>query len=232
MQSAQLSPRRVRDLSDEQTVCVDPSTSLRRGRVELTVGDTVGEMDGLVVFVGALVGAVLGAYGELTLERLRGRRALELQRLEDVERGLLNINEHATAALRICADLRASQVRPALYGADWRELRARQLPDRAAEMLVALARVDLFLSDGSAIEQRVNDYFDVLVALPTETGESDEQRLALATEAHAHLKVALRDELSLTTTSPGGVAALRRLGARWSTWPGRVSSYLGRGAGE
>ena len=121
-------------------------------------------VDAVLVFLAALTGSVIGAYGGLTLERLRGRREIELRRREDIKQGMLAVNEHAAAALRICADLEATDHWPALYDEDWRTLRAKQLPGQAADMLLALARVDVFLPDTSIVEQRVTEYFDILIA--------------------------------------------------------------------
>ena len=124
----------------------------------------------VVVFLGALAGAVIGAYSGVTIERLRGQHELVLQRHNDIKQGLLAINEHAAAALRICADLQATEHWPTLYGDDWRKLRAKQLPGQATDMLTALARVELLLTNPSTIEQRVNEYFDILIAAATRMG--------------------------------------------------------------
>ena len=153
-------------------------------------------------FLGALVGAVIGAYGGITVERLRGRHDLTLARRQEVTQGMLAINEHAAAALRICADLEATDHWPALYGDDWRKLRRKQLPAEAADILVALARVELFLSDASILEQRVDEYFDILMAPDDAAGEQHDRRLARAAAAHAALKHAIREELERATAGP------------------------------
>jgi hypothetical protein len=148
----------------------------------------------VIVFLGALAGAVLGAYGGVTIERLRGQREVALQRREDIKQGLLAVNQHAAAALRICADLRATGHWPTLYGDDWRVIRAKQLPHEATDMLVAVARMELFLADTSAIGARANEYFDILMAAD-EDGEPGSERLTRAAAAHTALTRALREEL-------------------------------------
>jgi hypothetical protein len=168
-------------------------------------------VDAVIVFFGALAGAVIGAYGGLTVERLRGRRELDLRRREDIKEGLLALNEHAAAALRICADLEAADHWPALHDDDWRKLRAKQLPSQAADMLIALARVDVFLEHTSLVEQRVSDYFDILVAPDDKQDRGERGRLARAAAAHTELKNAIRDELARDTATPAWHGAARRI---------------------
>jgi hypothetical protein len=180
----------------------------------------------VVVFLGALAGAVIGAYGGVTIERLRGQHQLALQRHEDIKEGLLAINEHAAAALRICADLQVTEHWPALYGDDWRKVRAKQLPGQAADMLTALARVELFLANPSTLEQRVNEYFDILMAADNEDGEHEERRLARAATAQTALKHAIREELDRVTASPSWAGTARRVPSQLAS---RVRvSYLNR----
>jgi hypothetical protein len=166
-----------------------------------------------VGFLGAMVGAGIGAYGGVTVERLRGQHDLTLQRRQEVTRGMLAINEHAAAALRICADLETIDHWPALYGDDWRKLRAKQLPAEAADILVALARVELFLPDASILEQRVDEYFDILMAADA-AGENRDGKLARAAAAHAALKHTIREELQRVAAGPD--------------WSGRVRAALSR----
>jgi hypothetical protein len=147
-----------------------------------------------IVFLAALIGATFGAYAGVTIERLRGEHEVALRRRDEVRQGMLAVSRHAAAALRICADLEATGHWPALYGDDWRLLRAKQLPGEATDMLVALSRVELFLADTSEIERRANDLFGILVAAD-EDGEPASGRLARATAAHADLTRALREEL-------------------------------------
>jgi hypothetical protein len=156
---------------------------------------TVAGVDAVVVFFAALAGAGIGAYGGLTVERLRGRRELDLQRREDIKDGLLALNEQAAGALRICADLEATDHWPALYDEDWRRLRAKQLPGQAADMLIAWSRVEVLLPDTSTLEQRVSEYFDVLVAPDGAQEGGGGGRLQRAAAAHAELKNAIRDQL-------------------------------------
>lgn len=177
-------------------------------------------------FLGALVGAVIGAYGGVTVERLRGQHDLALQRRQEVTQGMLAINEHAATALRICADLEATDHWPALYGDDWRKLRAKQLPVEAADILVALARVELFLPDASILEQRVDEYFDILMAPGDAAGEHQEGRLARAADAHAALKHAIREELDRATSGPDWSARVRAALAQ-PAWRGRAPSDPG-----
>ena len=164
----------------------------------------------VVVFLGALAGAVLGAYGGVTIERLRGQHEVALQRREDIKQGLLAVNQHAAVALRICADLRATGHWPTLYGDDWRALRAKQLPVEAADMLVALAQVELFLADTSTIRQRANEYFDILTAADDEEREPTSERLTRAAAAHTALTRALREELERATARSDWTGATRR----------------------
>lgn len=191
-------------------------------------------MDAVVGFLGALVGAGIGAYAGVTVERLRGQHDLTLQRRKEITEGMLAINEHAAAALRICADLQATDHWPALYGEDWRNLRAKQLPQEAADILIALARIELFLSDTSVLEQRVDEYFDILMAPDDVAGEHQEGRLPRAAAAHTALKHAIRGELDTATPSPnwpgGARGALSRLVR--PEWRDRASSYLGRRGGD
>jgi hypothetical protein len=169
----------------------------------------------VVVFLGALAGALIGAYGGVTVERLRGQRELAVQRHDDITAGLLAINEHAAAALRICADLQVTEHWPTLHGEDWRKLRAKQLPGQAADMLTALARVELLLASPSTIEQRVNDYFDILMSHDKEEdGEREERRFTRAAAAHTALKHAIREELERVTASPGWAGTARRVPSR------------------
>ena len=155
----------------------------------------------------------------MTIERLRGQHQLALQRHNDIKQGLLAINEQAAAALRICADLQATEHWPALYDDDWRKLRAKQLPGQATDMLTALARVELFLTNPSTIEQRVNEYFDILIAADNEDGEHEERRLARAAAAHTALKQALREELEPVTASPNWAETAKR-------GPSRLASHI------
>jgi hypothetical protein len=186
----------------------------------------VAGVETVVVFLGALAGAVIGAYGGVTVERLRGQHELALQRRDDIKEGLLAINEHAAAALRICADLQVTEHWPALYDDDWRKLRAKQLPGQATDMLIALARVELFLANPSTIEQRVNEYFDILIAPDNEDGEHEQRRLSRATAAHTALKHALREELERVTASPGWAGTAKRVLSRLAS---RVRvAYLNR----
>jgi hypothetical protein len=178
-----------------------------------------------IVFLGALVGAILGAYAGVTLERLRGRREVALQRREDVRQGVLAVNQHAAAALRICADLEATGHWPTLYGDDWRVLRAKQLPGEATDMLVALSRVELFLADTSEIEQRANDYFGILMAADGD-GEPASGRLARATAAHNALTHALREALGRLDADSGQTGAAARVLAPIS----RLASHVRAGA--
>ena len=173
--------------------------------------DTVAGVNAVVVFFGALAGAVIGAYGGLTVERLRGRRELALQRRQDIKEGMLALNEHAAAALRICADLEATSHWPALYDEEWRSLRAKQLPGQAADMLIALARVELFLPETSIVGQRVNDYFDVLMVIAGERDGTQGDRLAPAAAAHAALKHAIREELEPTSAGHAWYDSFRRV---------------------
>ena len=183
-------------------------------------------METVVVFLGALAGAVIGAYGGVTVERLRGQHAVALQRRDDIKEGLLALNEHAAAALRICADLHVTEHWPALYGDDWPTLRAKQLPGQAADMLTALARVELFLANPSTIEQRVNEYFDILIAPDNQDKKHDERRLTRAAAAQTALKHALREELDRVTASPRWAGTARRVLSRLAS---RVRvSYLNR----
>jgi hypothetical protein len=168
-------------------------------------------VDAVVVFFGALAGAVIGVYGGLTVERLRGRRELEHRRREDIKAGLVALNEHAAAALRICADLEAAGHWPGLQDDDWRTLRAKQLPAQAADMLTALARVDVFLPDASIIERRVSDYFDVLIAPDDQRDRAGRGRLARAAAAHAQLRNAIREELQRDADVPGWYGTARRV---------------------
>ena len=192
--------------------------SLRRSGAAVTA-DTVAGVETVVVFLGALAGAVIGAYSGVTVERLRGQHELVLQRRNDIKQGLLAINEHAAAALRICADLQDTEHWPTLYGDDWRKLRAKQLPVQAADMLTALARVELFLANPSTIEQRVTEYFDILIAADNEDGEHQERRLAGAVAAHTALKQALREELEPVTASPHWAETAKRV-------PSRLASHI------
>jgi hypothetical protein len=191
-------------------------------------------VDVVVGFLGALVGAVIGAYSGVTAERLRGEHELTLQRRREITEGMLAINEHAAAALRICADLQATDHWPALYGEDWRELRAKQLPGEAADILIALARVELFLSDASILEQRVDEYFDILMAPDDAADEGQEPRLTRAAAAHTALKHAIRDELERATAGPRWTGRVRGALSRLvrPEWRGRASSYLGRRGGD
>ena len=123
---------------------------------------------------------------------------------------------------------------PALYGEDWRKLRAKQLPQEAADILIALARVELFLSDTSVLEQRVDEYFDILMAPDDAAGERQEGRLAPAAAAHTALKHAIREELERATpgpTWPGRMRAALSRSVR-PEWRQRASSYLGRRGGS
>jgi hypothetical protein len=163
-----------------------------------------------IVFLGALLGATFGAYAGVTIERLRGRHQVALQRRDDVRQAMLDVNQHAAAALRICADLEATGHWPALYGGDWRALRAKQLPGEATDMLVALSRVELFLADTSEIERRATDYFGTLVAADGD-GEPGSGRLARATAAHTALVRALREELGRLDAAADQAAAARVL---------------------
>ncbi len=163
-----------------------------------------------IVFLGALVGATLGAYAGVTIERLRGRHEIALQRRDDIRQGMLAVSRHAAAALRICADLEATDHWPALYGDDWRLLRAKQLPGEATDMLVALSQVELFLADTSEIERRANDYFGILVAAD-EDGEPPSGRLARATAAHTALTRALREELGRLDAASDQTGAAARV---------------------
>jgi hypothetical protein len=104
---------------------------------------------------------------------------------------------------------------PALYGDDWGTLRAKQLLGQAADMLTALARVELLLADPSTVEQRVNEYFDILTGRGNEEGDEEERRLARATAAHTALKHALRDELEAVSA-----------GSDWAKTASRVPSLL------
>ena len=184
------------------------------------------DVETVVVFLGALAGAVIGAYSGVTVERLRGQHELVLQRRDDIKQGLLAINEHAAAALRICADLQVTEHWPTLYDDDWRKLRAKQLPGQAGDMLTALARVELFLSNPSTVEQRVNEYFDILMTADNEDGENAEHRFARATAAHTGLKHAIRQELEPVTGSPDWARTARRVPSQLAS---RVRlSYLNR----
>lgn len=165
-----------------------------------------------IVFVGALAGAVLGGYGGVTIERLRGQHEIALQRREDLKQGILAINQHAAAALRICADLKATGHWPTLYGDDWRVLRAKQLPREATDMLLALARVELFSADTSAITARANEYFDILMAAD-EDGEPT-GRLTRAAAAHTALTRALREELERANPTSDWTSAAKRVTSR------------------
>jgi hypothetical protein len=182
-----------------------------------------------IVFLGALGGAILGAYAGVTIERLRGRRDVALQRHDDVRQGMLAVNQHAAAALRICADLEATGHWPSLYGDDWRGLRAKQLPGEATEMLVAVSRLELFLADTSEIEQRANDYFSVLVAAD-QNGEPASGRLTHATAAHTALNRALREELGRLDAASNGTGAGARVLSPLSRLASRVraGAYSGR----
>ena len=180
----------------------------------------------VVVFLGALAGAVIGAYSGVTVERLRGEHGLVLQRRDDIKEGLLAINEHAAAALRICADLQVTEHWPTLYDDDWRKLRAKQLPSQAADMLTALARVELFLANPSTVEQRVNEYFDILMIPDNEDGEYEERRFTRAAAAHTRLKHAIREELEPVTGSRDWAGTARRVPSQLAS---RVRlSYLNR----
>jgi hypothetical protein len=163
-----------------------------------------------IVFLGALVGATLGAYAGVTIERLRGRHQLALQRRDDVRQAVLAVNQHAAAALRICADLEATGHWPALYGDDWRSLRAKQLPGEATDMLIAVSRMELFLAETSEIERRANEYFGILVAAD-EGGQPGSGRLARATAAHSALTHVLREELGRLDGGPDHAGAGRVL---------------------
>jgi len=174
----------------------------------------------VIVFLGALAGALLGAYGGITIERLRGRHEAAVQRREDVKHGILAINQHAAAALRICADLEATGHWPTLYGDDWRVVRAKQLPGVATDMLVAVAQVELFLADTSTIQQRANEYFHVLTA--EEDSEATSGRLARAAEAHTALTDALRHELERANNGSNRAAATRDVRSRLS----QVASHV------
>jgi hypothetical protein len=191
----------------------------------------VAGVDAVVVFLAALAGAVIGAYGGLTVERLREGRELDLRRHEDIKEGLLALNEQAAGALRICADLEATDHWPALYDEDWRKLRAKQLPGRAADMLIAWSRVDVLLPNTSILEQRVSEYFDVLVA-PDDAGNgAGEGRLPRAAAAHTELKNAIRDHLARDHATPEWPARARRILSP-SEWRARASSFGSRRAGE
>jgi hypothetical protein len=183
----------------------------------------------VIVFLGALAGAVLGAYGGVTLERLRGRHEVALQRREDIKQGIFAVNQHAAAALRICADLQATGHWPTLYGDDWRVLRAKQLPGEATDMLVALARVELFLADTSGIERRANEYFDILMATD-EDEEPSSERLTRVTAAHTALTRALREELERSNPESDWAGVPRRALSPLSRLAARVraTSYSGR----
>jgi hypothetical protein len=163
-----------------------------------------------IVFLGALVGAALGAYAGVTIERLRGRHQFALQRRDDVRQAVLAVNQHAAAALRICADLEATGHWPALYGDDWRSLRAKQLPGEATDMLVAVSRMGLFLPDTSEIERRANDYFGILLAADGDGGPGS-GRLARATAAHSALTDVLRAELGRLDAAPAQAGAAQVL---------------------
>jgi len=182
-----------------------------------------------IVFLAALIGATLGAYAGVTIERVRGRHEVALQRRDDVREGILAVSRHAAAALRICADLEATGHWPALYGDDWRLLRAKQLPGEATDMLVALSRVELFLADTSEIEQRANDYFSVLVAAD-QNGEQASGRLTHATAAHTALNRALREELGRLDAASNGTGAGARVLSPLSRLASRVraGAYSGR----
>jgi hypothetical protein len=165
-----------------------------------------------IVFLGALAGALVGAYAGVTIERLRGRQEAALRRLDDARQAMLAVNGHAAAALRICADLDATGHWPTLYGEDWRVLRAKQLPGEATDMLVAVSRAELFLADTSEIEQRANEYFGALVAAGEDgDGEVASGRLARATAAHAALTRALREELERLDAASGQTGATRAM---------------------
>jgi hypothetical protein len=182
-----------------------------------------------IVFLGALVGAGVGAYAGVTIERLRGRHQVALRRRDDVREAMAAVDRHAATALRICADLEATGHWPALYSDDWRALRAKQLPGEATDMLVALSRVELFGADTSEIEPRANDYFGVLVAAD-EDGEPGNGRLARATAAHTALAHALREELGRLDAASGQTGAARVL-EPLSRLASRVRSGVSSGRG-
>jgi hypothetical protein len=183
-----------------------------------------------IVFLAALVGATLGAYAGVTIERVRERHDAALQRRDDVREGILAVNQHAAAALRICADLEATGHWPALYGDDWRVLRAKQLPGEATDMLVALSRVELFLADTSEIARRAHDLFGILVAADGD-GEPASGRLERATAAHNALTRALREELERLDAPSNQTGAAARVLAPISRVASHVRSgvYSGRG---
>jgi hypothetical protein len=182
----------------------------------------------VIVFLGALAGALLGAYGGITIERLRGRHEAAVQRRDDITHAILAINQHAAAALRICADLEATGHWPTLYGDDWRVVRAKQLPGEATDMLVALAQVELFLTDTSAIQQRANEYFHILTA--AEGSEPTPGRLARAAAAHTALTDALRHELERANNGSERAAATRQVRSRLSQFASYVrgTTHSGR----
>ena len=189
-------------------------------------------VDGVVVFFGALAGAVIGAYGGLTVERLRGRRELDLRRRHDIQDGLLVLNERAAVALRICADLEATDHWPSLYGEDWRKLRAKQLPGQAADMLIAWARVELFLPDSSVVGLRVDEYFDILMGSDGEREGTQKGRLARAVTADTALKQAIREELERASATPSWSDTVRRVFSPRPEWRARFSSHWSRRSRE
>jgi hypothetical protein len=168
-------------------------------------------VDAVVVYFAALAGAGIGAYGGLTVERLRGRHERDVRRREDIKDGLLALNEQAAEALRICADLERSDHWPALYGEDWRTLRAKQLPGRAADMLIAWSRVEVLLPSASTLDERVNAYFDVLVAPDGGQEGAEGGRFERAAAAHAELKDAIREQLAGDGATPGWQHMARRI---------------------
>jgi hypothetical protein len=213
---ADMSPERREEI---QHTCVVWERGHYHDRVTVVAADTVAGVDTVVVFLGALAGAVIGAYSGVTVERLRGQHDLVLRRRDDIKQGLLAINEHAAAALRICADLQVTEHWPTLYGDDWRKLRAKQLPGQAADMLTALARLQLLLVDPSTVEQRVSEYFDILMA-PDNDDEQPEQRwFTRAAAAHTALKHALREELEPVTATRDWAGTARRL-------PSQLASHV------
>jgi len=224
---------------DTQHTCVWRGRGAAARRLgDAVVAGTVAGVDTFVVFLGALLGAGIGAYSGVTVERLRGKHELVLQRRDDIKEGLLAVNERAAAALRICADLQRTEHWPTLYDDDWRTLRAKQLQSQAADMLIALARVELFLADPSTIEQRANEYFDILTSPETEEGQPAERRYAAAAAAHIPLKHALREELArVTAANAGWAGAAGRMQARFASrmresYPNRRPGQSWRVAGD
>ena len=163
-------------------------------------------MDAVLGFLGALVGAAIGAYAGVVYERRQAQNELEGRRRDQIREDMLVMRSEASEAL---AAFWALGLEMESHGPSTR--RGKQLLIRLGSHMGGLReacnRVDTVLPESSPVPTRVSELYEFLDRGPHAPADdpADERGFERAAALHDALKLAIQAELNGAARVNGSV---------------------------